>query len=237
MPQAWITCTSNSSSSVRIIAGGQAEPPITVRRRVESFSSLAFMWLITPSQTVGTPALKVTPSVLEQLVQRLAVQEAGRGTPASRRPCGALYGRPQALTWNIGTTGRITSAEEQPIASGSAAAIGVQHRRAVAVQRALGVASGTRGVAHAGSGVLVELRPGPVAVLGVHQVLVAQQVGIQAGLGRHVRPVGHQHEMLHRRQRRRDLLDQRQEGERRSTAPGRRRRWRSRRSAPGTGAD
>ncbi|MCY1368457.1 hypothetical protein D9M69_554370 [compost metagenome] len=33
----------------------------------------------------------------------------------------AEYGRPQALTWNIGTTGRMLSRAEQPSASGSAA--------------------------------------------------------------------------------------------------------------------
>ncbi|MDT4846153.1 hypothetical protein FQZ97_801680 [compost metagenome] len=33
---------------------------------------------------------------------------------------GTEYGRPHALTWNIGTTGRITSRAEQPSASGSA---------------------------------------------------------------------------------------------------------------------
>ena len=60
MPQAWMTSMPKSSSSVRIIAGGQAEPPITVRLKVLNFSSFCFTWLIRPSHTVGTPALKVT---------------------------------------------------------------------------------------------------------------------------------------------------------------------------------
>jgi hypothetical protein len=34
----------------------------------------------------------------------------------------AAYGRPHALTWNIGTTGRITSLAEQLSASGKAIA-------------------------------------------------------------------------------------------------------------------
>jgi hypothetical protein len=51
MPQAWITSTSYSS-----IAGGQAEPPITVRFRLEKRSCLLWTWLSSPSQTVGTPA-------------------------------------------------------------------------------------------------------------------------------------------------------------------------------------
>ena len=44
------------------MAGGQAEPPITVRLSVEKRSSLACMWPSSICQTVGTPAAKVTPS-------------------------------------------------------------------------------------------------------------------------------------------------------------------------------
>ena len=44
------------------MADGQAEPPITVRLRVEKRSRFSFIWLSSASQTVGTPALIVTPS-------------------------------------------------------------------------------------------------------------------------------------------------------------------------------
>ena len=43
MPQACSTLTPKSSWNVRIIAGGQAEPPITVARSVENFSLASFM--------------------------------------------------------------------------------------------------------------------------------------------------------------------------------------------------
>ncbi|MDT4846152.1 hypothetical protein FQZ97_801670 [compost metagenome] len=59
MPQAWMTSTS-SASSARIIAGGAAEPPITVRRKVENFSLFDCTYCSRPSHTVGTPAEKVT---------------------------------------------------------------------------------------------------------------------------------------------------------------------------------
>jgi fatty-acyl-CoA synthase len=39
MPQPWMTCTPNWSIRVSIIAGGQAEPPITVRRKVLNLRS------------------------------------------------------------------------------------------------------------------------------------------------------------------------------------------------------
>jgi hypothetical protein len=45
---------------VRIIAGGQAEPPITVRLKVLNLRLFCFTYVSSPSQTVGTPALKVT---------------------------------------------------------------------------------------------------------------------------------------------------------------------------------
>ena len=43
MPQACSTCTPYSSWKVRIIAGGQAEPPITVLFSVEKRSFFCFM--------------------------------------------------------------------------------------------------------------------------------------------------------------------------------------------------
>ena len=38
------------------MAGGQAEPPMTVRRIVENFSPAGFMWVSSICHTVGTPA-------------------------------------------------------------------------------------------------------------------------------------------------------------------------------------
>jgi len=45
---------------VRIIAGGQAEPPITVRCSVENFSLPPATCCSSISHTVGTPAESVT---------------------------------------------------------------------------------------------------------------------------------------------------------------------------------
>ena len=119
MPQAWITSMPNSSSSVRIIAGGQAEPPITVRLRVLKLSLFCLAWLISPSQTVGTPALKVTFSPSSSSCRDLP-SRCGPGNTSLAPTIGAAYGTPQALTWNIGTTGRITSLPPTPMPSGSA---------------------------------------------------------------------------------------------------------------------
>ena len=75
---------------------------------------------------------------------------------------------------------------------------GVQHRAAVAVEHALGVARGARGVAQAGGGVLVEAGPLITFVLSCQQVFVAHQPGHLGGVGGHVLAPGHGDEMLDR---------------------------------------
>lgn len=62
MPQACRTDTPNSSWKAWIMAGGHAEPPITVRLRVLNLKPPALTWFSNICQTVGTPAAKVTPS-------------------------------------------------------------------------------------------------------------------------------------------------------------------------------
>ena len=62
MPQACSTSTPNSSRKVSIMAGGQAEPPITVRFRVENLSLLPCTCPSSICQMVGTPAAMLTPS-------------------------------------------------------------------------------------------------------------------------------------------------------------------------------
>jgi hypothetical protein len=106
---------------VCIIAGGQAAPPITVRRKVLNFSWFCRMCASKPSQTVGTPALKVTFSVSNSSYSDLP-SRCAPGKTSLAPTSGAAYGRPQAFTWNMGTTGRITSRAEHPSASGRAAA-------------------------------------------------------------------------------------------------------------------
>ena len=63
IPQAWITWTPYLSSKASIMAGGQVDPPMTVRFMVLNFRLLASTCVSKPCQTVGTPADMVTPSV------------------------------------------------------------------------------------------------------------------------------------------------------------------------------
>ena len=121
MPQAWMTCTPWSAWKLRIMAGGQAAPPMTVRRIVENFSSCAWTCASSPCHTVGTPADSVTPSDSISSCSDLP-SSPGPGNTSLAPTMQATYGRPQALTWNIGTTGRMASCALQFSASGSAAA-------------------------------------------------------------------------------------------------------------------
>ena len=89
---------------------------------------------------------------------------------------------------------------------------GVQQAGAVAVHGAFRVAGRARGVADARRRVLIEAGPAVVAVLGLDQLLEAQQVR-HAGLRRHVGAIRHRDEVAHRRQLRGELLDQRQEAQ------------------------
>ena len=90
--------------------------------------------------------------------------------------------------------------------------IGVQQRRAMVIEHALGIARGARGVAKRGSRTFIELRPFVSAGLVRDQLLVDQQVGDLAVLGQ-MRAVGHGHDMAHRLELRQQLLDRRQEVE------------------------
>ena len=73
-----------------------------------------------PCQTVGTPAANVTCS---DSISDCSVSGSpifGPGNTSFAPTIAQPYGSAQALTWNIGTTGRTTSAPASPIASGSA---------------------------------------------------------------------------------------------------------------------
>src|SRR5687768_6689956 len=100
--------------------GGQAEPPITVRFRVENFSLFAPRWLSSISHTVGTPAESVTFSCSISSYTDLP-SRCGPGKTIFAPTMVQVYGRLQALAWNIGTTGRTESRAERSRASGSAA--------------------------------------------------------------------------------------------------------------------
>ena len=62
MPQACSTSTPYCSRKAVIIAGGQAEPPMTVRLSAGKRNPFAPMWASSICQTVGTPAANVTRS-------------------------------------------------------------------------------------------------------------------------------------------------------------------------------
>jgi hypothetical protein len=89
MPQAWSTWTPYSSSKVRIIAGGQAEPPITVRFSVPNPMPFAFTCWSRPSQMVGTPAEQVTFSDSKSST-RLAPSSCAPGNTSFAPTSGAL---------------------------------------------------------------------------------------------------------------------------------------------------
>ena len=87
----------------------------------------------------------------------------------------------------------------------------MQDGRAVAVEHALGIARGARGIAERGRGVLVEGGPFEILRRAVHQRLETERAG-QGGL-RHVGLVGHDDEVLDRLELACELLDQGHEGE------------------------
>ena len=103
------------------MAGGQAEPPITVRLSLEKRKPAGFMWPSSICQTVGTPAAKVTPSASISSYTDLP-SSAGPGKTSLQPVSAAEYGMPQALTWNMGTTGSTESRADRFITSGRAAA-------------------------------------------------------------------------------------------------------------------
>ena len=125
MPQAWSTRTPYSSANASISMRGQAEPPTTRRFTVSSRVPLERRCCNRPSQTVGTPAEIVTRSAF--ISSRSEAPSRCRPGITSVAPAiGAAYGVPQALTWNIGTTGSMRSVARIPSTSGMLTPIGVQ---------------------------------------------------------------------------------------------------------------
>ncbi len=104
------------SSNARIIDGGHAEPPLTRVFRLDTSRGRASSSASSPCQMVGTPAVNVGRSAS-------IISASGAGcrkrsgisidAPAMKAACG----RPQAFTWNIGTTGRQMVAGFSPNAS------------------------------------------------------------------------------------------------------------------------
>ena len=116
MPQAWVTSTPNSSRKPRTMASGTAEPPITTRLRVESLPPVWRRWVSSICQTVGTAAEKVTFSDSSSSCTE-APSSFGPGMTSLAPTAGAEKAMPQALAWNMGTTGRTVSIAPMPMTS------------------------------------------------------------------------------------------------------------------------
>ncbi len=113
MPQAWQTrMPRRSNASIR--EGGQAEPPIVTWPRKDTSRGRAVSSPSRPCQMVGTAAAWLGRS-------RSIISASGAGwrkrsgisrlTPVMKVACG----RPQALTWNCGTTTSEVSWSVRPI--------------------------------------------------------------------------------------------------------------------------
>ena len=121
MPQACQTGTPYCCSYRSIIARGAADPPTMIRSRLLRSCLPCSSAPSTASQTVGTPAVSVTRS--DSISRsRSAGPGAAPGKTWVAPTIAAVNGMPQALTWNIGTTGITTSRSRSAITSGSASA-------------------------------------------------------------------------------------------------------------------
>ena len=89
-------------------------------------------------------------------------------------------------------------------AIGQRGAVGMQHGRAMRVERAFRIAGRARGVAKRGSEPLVENRPGEIVGFGGEQLLIAQRVCRRA---RQRRAIGHRDPVPNRRTQRPQPLD------------------------------
>ncbi len=102
---------------------------------------------------------------LQQFVGSRRRPSSGPASPAWRPPPGTEKARPQALAWNIGTTGSTVSRADRPITSRLQGHQGVQEVGAVRIEHALGIARGAGGVAEPAGGLLVEAAPDAVGVV------------------------------------------------------------------------
>src|SRR5579862_1481115 len=104
------------------MARGAAEPPITTCLRYGSLLPVDSRCCSSINQTVGTAALKVT-RYLSSNSKIDGPSSLAPGITIAAPIIGEVKASPQQLAWNIGTTGRITSREETPMASAGAAII------------------------------------------------------------------------------------------------------------------
>ena len=116
IPHACSMYTPWRSSKACISDSGTAEPPHVTLRSVEKSTSFSSAWRSTSMNTVGTPPAMVTFSCSISPHSGSACRKRpGMIRSAPTRP--AWCARPHALAWNMGTIGRIRSAELAPIDS------------------------------------------------------------------------------------------------------------------------
>ena len=181
------------------MGSGTAEPPAFSSLRLERSGGGSSSRK--PFQIVGTPALQVTPSAAIRSASPCGVR-SGPGRTCLAPSIVAMYGMPQAIAWNIGTTGITESASRIAHRVGQRRAEGVQDDRAVRVQHPLGPAGGAARVAHRRRRVLVEIGELERRVAACHQLLVVERSRALP------RAVGHQNlalsalESRHRRRQR-----------------------------------
>ena len=127
---------------------------------------------------------------------------SGPASPAWQPTAGHEKARPQALAWNIGTTGSTMSRHRQAHHVGLQRDQRVQEVGAVRVEHALGIAGGAGGVAEAAGGVLVEAAPDAVRAVLPRSGSRSRARRRRPTLG-HVALVGHDDDVLDLRHARR----------------------------------
>ena len=153
MPQAWMTSVPYRSMKARIIASGQAEPPITTRSRsgIASAGSV-FEKIEQPEPQRRHRGRERHPLADDQLIERRAVELRSRQHELCSRHRGGEDQRPGiGMVHRHDRHHRVAAGQRQRIAA--TVHHRAQDRRAVRIDDALGIAGGPRSVADAAAAV------------------------------------------------------------------------------------
>ena len=144
----------------------------------------------------GHPGGKGDAFGLHQLIQRFAIQRRARQHQLGPHLRGGVRNAPGIdVKHRHHRQYHVPGREAHRI--GQSSGIGMQGAGAVAVQRPLGVARGAAGVAQAGGGVFIKLRPVVVAIVGSNPGFVADQAG-GAAVCRQLVGIAQRHPLLDR---------------------------------------
>ena len=117
MPQLVCTVTPSRRSIRSISAGGIGAPPTTIRSS-DGTSPPVRLEMLDQTEPDGGHADRDRHAFRhDQPGEAGAVRTGVRAAPARAPTAGAAKGMPQALAWNIGTTGRTVSFAVMPITS------------------------------------------------------------------------------------------------------------------------